>query len=112
MFSFKLFFSILIFSLLLIGTSIVKNQTRDIEKRIVILGKSNIELEKNINETQLDFSYLTSPSLLEKKIEHLDKNQYLTMEYSKIFLRMSDFIDLNNKYVIQESLNEKKIQKK
>ncbi len=46
MFSFKLFFSILIFSLLLIGTSIVKNQTRDIEKRIVILGKSNIELEK------------------------------------------------------------------
>ena len=52
-----------------------------------MLGKINFNLEKNVNETQLDFSYLTSPSLLEKKIEHLDKNQYLPMDHSKIFLK-------------------------
>ena len=112
MFRFKFFISILSFSLLLIGTSIIKNQTREIEKKISILGKVNFNLEKNIHETQLDFSYLTSPSLLEKRIEHLDINQYLPMEHSKIFLKLSNFIDLNNKYAIQENLNEKRIQKK
>ena len=112
MFRFKFFISILSFSLLLIGTSIIKNQTREIEKTISILGKVNFNLEKNIHETQLDFSYLTSPSLLEKRIEHLDKNQYLPMEHSKIFLKLSNFIDLNNKYAIQENPNEKRIQKK
>ena len=33
MYKFKIFLSISIFSILLIGTSIIKNQTREIEKK-------------------------------------------------------------------------------
>ena len=36
MFKFKIFFSIFIFTFLLIGTSIIKNQTREIEKKYLI----------------------------------------------------------------------------
>ena len=37
----KFFFIILIFSVLLIGTSFIKNQTRELEKKIYILSKKN-----------------------------------------------------------------------
>ena len=112
MFRLNILISILIFSLLLVGTSIIKNQTRELEKKIIKVSKVNIKLEKDINETQLDFSYLTSPSILEERIEHLDKHQYLPMEYSNIFLSLSVFINLQNKFATQGSENEKKIQKK
>ena len=38
MLRFKVIFSIFIFSFLLIGTSFIKNQTRQIEKKIFILS--------------------------------------------------------------------------
>mgnify|MGYP001470176086 CR=1 FL=1 len=110
MFRIKILFSISIFSILLIGTSIIKNQTRQIEKKISNLSSSILIKEKDLNETQLDLFYLTSPSIIEKKIKHLDSTQYLPMEYSKIFLSMSNFLDLHNKYVIQKDKNEKKSQ--
>ena len=46
-----------------------------------------------------------------KKIKHLDRNQYQPMEYSKIFLSMSSFLNLQNKFVTQENKNEKKNKK-
>ena len=61
----------MIFSFFLIGTSSIKNETREIEKKINILLKNNAQKEKNLHEVQLDFYYLTSPSIMEKKIEHL-----------------------------------------
>ena len=112
MFKFKVFISISIFSFLLIGTSFLKNETREIEKKIHYLGKSILQKEKDLNESQMDFFYLTSPSMIEKSINHLSDNQYLPMEYSKIFLSMSNFLDLHNKYATQEKINEKKKQKK
>ena len=39
----------------------------------------------------LDFSYLTSPSMIEEKINHLDKDEYFPMEFSKIFLSISSY---------------------
>ncbi len=110
MFRIKILFSISIFSILLIGTSIIKNQTRQIEKKISNLSSSILIKEKDLNETQLDLFYLTSPSIIERKIKHLDSTEYSTMEYSKIFFSMSNFLDLQNKYVIQKDENEKKSQ--
>ena len=104
----KFFFIILIFSVLLIGTSFIKNQTRELEKKIYILSKKNFNKEKDLNETQLDFYYLTSPSNIEKKIRHLDNNYYLPMEYSQIYLNISNFMELKNKFATQESASEKK----
>ena len=112
MFKLKIFFSILIFSLLLIVTSIVKNQTRKIEKEISVYKKVILHKEKDINETQLDFFYLTSPIMIEEKILLYSDRDYLPMEYSRIFLNISNFLNIENKLVIKNDQNEKKIQKK
>ena len=49
--------------------------------------------------------------MIEKKINHLDNHNYIVMEYSKIFLSMTDFMNLDTKYAIQEIENEKKTKK-
>ena len=108
MFKFKIISSILIFTFLLIGTSYIKNQTREIEKKIFTLSKIIHNQEKNLSELQLDFSYLSSPSMIHNKIKILDNEEYVTMEYSKIFLSMSSFLDLQNRLAIQKNQNETK----
>ena len=102
MFKIKIFISLLIFSSLLFGTSVIKNETREIEKNIYQLNKKINFQEKDFNESQLDYFYLTSPSMIEKKIENLDIEQYIPMEYSKIFFSISNFNNLQNKYANQD----------
>tara|TARA_B100001121_G_C18580066_1_gene569281 strand:+ start:535 stop:864 length:330 start_codon:yes stop_codon:yes gene_type:complete len=107
MLKFKFLISLMVFSFLLFGTSIIKNQTREIEKKIFILNK-NVQLkQKDINETQLDFTYLSSPAMIEKRIEFLDSNEYMPMKSSNIFLNMDSFINLENKFASQQNKNEK-----
>ena len=108
MFKFKIISSILIFTFLLIGTSYIKNQTREIEKRIFSLSKIIHNQEKNLSELQLDFSYLSSPSIIEMKIENLDYNQYFPIQNSKIFLSITSFTDLQNKLAIKKDHEKKK----
>ena len=99
MFKFKLLFAAVFFSSLLTFTSIIKNQTREIEKKILSVSKIIAHKEKDLNETQLDFSYLTSPAMIEQKIKQIDESLYLPMKNSKIFLSLSNFIELQNKHV-------------
>ena len=66
MFKVKIFLSIMVFISLLVCTSVIKNETRDIEKKIYDLVKIIDIKEKDLNESQLDFSYLTSPAVIEK----------------------------------------------
>ena len=103
MFKLKIFISIVIFSFFLIGTSSIKNETREIEKKINILSKNIAQKEKNLNEVQLDFYYLTSPSILEKKIEYLGIKKYIHMEYSRIFLSIDSFKNIQNKQVMRKN---------
>ena len=105
MFKLKIFISVTIFSFLLITTSIIKNQTREIEKKINNLSESIFYKERDIKESQLDYSYLTSPSIIEQKINDLGLHDYSPMEYSKIFLNISNFLNLENKFVIQQNQN-------
>ena len=70
MFKFKIISSILIFTFLLIGTSFIKNQTREIEKKIFTLSKIIHNQEKNLSELQLDFSYLSSPSIIDGEVKY------------------------------------------
>lgn len=111
MFKFKYLISVIIFSFLLFGTSIIKNKTREIEKKINNYNEVIYDKEKDHKESQLDYYYLTSPSIIEKKVDNLINDEYFPMEYSKIFLDMNSFLDLQNKYVIQNQ-NEKKKKKK
>ena len=100
-----------IFSLLLIFTSFIKNETREIEKKIFNKNKEVNLNEKDLYESQLDFSYLTSPSIIEEKIKYLDVEDYYPMEFSKIFLSLSSFENLQNKFATQENIDEKKNKK-
>ncbi len=102
MYKIKIFFSIIIFTTLLVVTSFIKNQTRVIEKKIYNLGKIIYVKEKDYKESQLDFFYLTSPLIVEQKIKHLDNTQYVPMDNSKIFLDLEAFIGLKKKYVNYE----------
>ena len=108
MFKIKILVPVITFSILLIVTSIIKNQTREIEKKILNLSKIIKTKEKDLNESQLDFTYLSSPLIIHDKIKLIDNEKYVTMEYSKIFLSMSSFLDLQNKLVIQRNQNENK----
>ena len=64
MFKIKIFISVITFSILLIVTSIIKNQTRETEKKIHNLSKIITAKEKDLNESQLDFTYLSSPLII------------------------------------------------
>ncbi len=112
MFKIKIIISFTIFSFFLIGTSFIKNETREIEKKIYHLSKTINKKEKNLFESQLDFYYLTSPSMIDKRIEHIDKKKYIPMEYSKIFLSINSFLELKKKYVNQMNKDEKKSKSK
>lgn len=112
MFRLKILISIIFFSFLLIATSFIKNQTRVIERKIFNTFESVAFKEKDLYESQLDYSYLTSPSSLDKKIEKLQINKYAPMDHAKIFLSMSNFLDLKNKIVLKKKNNEKKIKEK
>ena len=76
MFKLKIVIPAIIFLTLLIITSIIKNQTRTIEKKLVKISKNIALQEKDINESQLDFYFLTSPAEIEKKIKILGINNY------------------------------------
>ena len=93
----KFIISSIIFITFLIITSAVKNETRILEKKISNLSNDILLIKKDINETQLDFYYLSSPKEVEKKLNIIGFNDYSPISNSKIFLNISDFTKTNNK---------------
>ena len=112
MFNIKFIISTTIIIFFLILTSIVKNKTRIIEKQISVLNVSIDLKKKDINETQLDFHYLTSPVEIEKKLDLVGFENYQPIKFSKIFFDISDFNQIWNKISNLKNLDEKKIKKK
>ncbi len=108
----KLLISVGIFAILISITSAIKNQTRIIEKDISKLNKRISILKKDLNETQLDFYYLSSPKNLSKKLKNLDLVVYMPMDLSRIYLSYNDFINFQNRMSTLDKSNEKKTQKK
>ena len=111
MFNMKFIISVSIFISFLIFTSVVKNKTRVIEKHIFDINKKIFNKKKDINETQLDFYYLSSPAIIEKKLEKIGMNNYQPIKYSNIFFNISEFNQIQNKISNLKSSNEKKIRK-
>ena len=111
MFKFKFFIITFIFISFLIITSVIKNHSRVLEKKIYNL-KIQVKLkEKNLSETQLDFYYLTSPDYLNKKIIEYSDDEYLSIKYSEIYFSLNQFLE-EKKNTVKHVENEKKIQKK
>ena len=92
----KLFITISIFSLLLIFTSVIKNQTRIIEKDIIKIDRKILALEKDLHETELDYFYLSSPNNLSKRTKNLALVEYVPMDFSKIYLSLKNFTESKN----------------
>tara|TARA_B100001564_G_C20350276_1_gene538625 strand:+ start:102 stop:431 length:330 start_codon:yes stop_codon:yes gene_type:complete len=104
----KIILSIMIFSVLLGLTSIVKTQTRIIEKNIIKIEKKIAIIERDSHETELDYFYLSSPMNLSKKINQLDLTEYQPMDFSKIYLTFNEFLKSHKKISILNTNNEKK----
>jgi cell division protein FtsL len=107
----KMIISTMIFLFLLVITSIIKNQTRTVEKNLYKLNKKISFKEKDINESQLDFHFLTSPTEIEEKIKILGQNNYSHIENSKIFLSLSDLMGMKDKISVFNNYDEKKAKK-
>jgi hypothetical protein len=111
MFKTKFLVSTVVFVTFLVTTSAIKNKTRIIEKKISILHTKILSKEKNINQAQLDFYYLTSPEEIEKRVNMIGFENYKPISFSKIFFNISDLINIHNKISNLKNLNEKKIKK-
>ena len=111
MFKKKFLVSILIFSFLLFFTSFVKTKTRLIEKKISNVEKIILTKNKDLHEIQLDYFYLVSPSNLTNKIKKLDIVDYQAVDFSRIYLSLSDFIVSHKNLTNLKNTNEE-IQKK
>ena len=107
MFKTKIITSTIIFLILLISTSIIKNKTRIIEKKSFKLNKKITIKKQDINESQLDFYFLTSPAEIEKKVKILGQNNYSQIKKSDIFLSLSTFNSIQNQITILNNKNEK-----
>ena len=111
MFKLKIVIPTIIFLILLIITSIIKNQTRTIEKKLLKISKNIALQEKDINESQLDFYFLTSPAEIEKRVKILGNTNYNPINNSNIFLNLSNFTDTQKKISILNKYNEKETKK-
>ena len=111
MFKSKIIISTLFLLILLIVTSITKNKTRMIEKKLYKLNKTITLKEKDINESQLEFFFLTSPAKIEKKIIILGLNSYKPIENSNIFLNLSNFSSFQKNITTLNKQDEKEKKK-
>ena len=68
MFNKALIFSLSVFLILMIFTSIIKNKTRNIEKNIEKLNTEIFKLNKELYNAEIDFIYLSSPDKLKRNI--------------------------------------------
>ena len=112
MLKFNLIISICIFSILLGITSIIKNQTRIIEKDIFKISKKIAIMKKDLHETELDYFYLSSPKNLSNKIKDLGFIEYVPMDFSRIYLNYDDFTADQKKITILKTNDEEKIKNK
>ena len=97
---------LLIYFSFFITIPIIKNETRLIEKKIQT-HKTQIKLlETNFSEAYLEFQYLSSPEILEKKVkQNLDIN-YNNLKTSQIYLSFDDYIN-EQKKITKILINEK-----
>ena len=112
MFKTKLIITISLFSIFLIFTSFIKNKSRILEKKISNLNIKILSKKKEINSSQLDFYYLSSPAEIEKKLNIINFDNYMPISYSKIYFDIIDFTQIQNKISTIKNSNEKKTKTK
>ena len=89
MFNKSIIISLCTFFVLMIFTSFIKNETRNTEKNIK-------KLEKELNNANVDFVYLSSPEKLKENLARFDKKKYFSFDYSRFFLSTEEFLKHNS----------------
>ena len=69
----------------MIFTSIIKNNTRNIEKNIEKLNTEILKLNKELFNAEMDYIYLSSPDKLEKNISTFNKKNIQPMIFQEFF---------------------------
>ena len=88
---------VLVYLSFFIAIPIVKNESRLIEKKIQKYESQIFIIEKNLLEANLEFQYLSSPSVLSDKIaKNLDQT-YNSLDFSQIYLNIENFISEQKK---------------
>ena len=111
MYRMKIIISICVFSILFGFTSVIKTQTRIVEKKIYKIEREISVIENDLHETQLDFSYLSSPDSLSNKILEFSNIEYLPIDFSRIYLSFFDFSNAQKKIIMLKKIDEKKTKK-
>ena len=82
------------------------------EKQTNSLNINIAAKEKNISEAEMEFSYLSSPNEIEKKINNKDLEKFEPVKHSNIFYNIHDFNIFEKKLSNLINTDEKKIRKK
>ena len=90
LFNKALIFSLSVFLILMIFTSVVKNNTRNIEKNIEKLNTEILMLNKELFNAEIDFIYLSSPDKLEKKLSTFNQKRYSTLIIQEFFYQQKN----------------------
>ena len=86
--------------LLILGTSLVKNSTKEIEDKIFIVNENIRPLKSELGDVLLEYNYLSSPDKLtqyqtqyfEKNLIKIDITQIKKLTEKNNYIDVSDFI--------------------
>ena len=92
MFKKSLILSLTVFFTLMVITSVIKNKTRNLEKKIEKINKEIAFLEKQLSDAEIDYIYLSGPEKLTKYLSTFNKEKYLSFDYSRIFFSTEQFL--------------------
>lgn len=92
MFKKSIIFSVSFFFLFIITTSVIKNNSRNLEKHISKLEKDIKLIEKNLSDAEVEFIYLSNPEKLIEQLNVIHNKKYSNFEHSRLFFSINDFL--------------------
>ena len=98
-----------VFLFFMVFIAFIKNETRSIEKNIYKQINIINKLENNLIEAQLEYSYLSSPETVSKKISIYSDENYSHLGLSRIYQDITHFLAEKTKItkVLEDEISKK-----
>ena len=89
---------------LILGTSFVKNSTKEIEDKIFVINENIRPLKSELSDTLLEYNFLSSPGRLTQY-----QNQYFEKDLMKIdIINIKEITENNNLMLISDLIKNEK----
>jgi|TARA_B100000780_G_scaffold45517_1_gene28312 hypothetical protein len=96
--------ALLVIFVLILGTSLVKNSTKEIEDKIFVLNQSIRSLKVELSDVMLEYNFLSSPGKLmqyqsqyfEKELIKIDVMGIQEISENNNIIELTNFIKKNN----------------